>query len=162
MSPGEFAHVVRESVEVGDARLIVIDSLNGYMNAMPSENFLLIQMHELLTFLNQRRVLTLMTLAQHGLVGSAMASPVDVTYLADTVVVLRYFEAFGQVMQALSVIKRRTGAHEHTIRQFHLKSTGIELGEPLRDFEGVLTGVPRYKGAREALLEDEDARAIER
>jgi len=91
-----------------------------------------------------------------------MASPVDVTYLADTVVVLRYFEAFGQVMQALSVIKRRTGAHEHTIRQFHLKSTGIELGEPLRDFEGVLTGVPSYKGSREALLEDEDSRAIER
>jgi circadian clock protein KaiC len=162
MSPGEFAHVVRESVEVSDARLIVIDSLNGYMNSMPSENYLVIQMHELLTFLNQRRVLTLMTLAQHGLVGSAMASPVDVTYLADTVVVLRYFEAFGQVMQALSVIKRRTGAHEHTIRQFHLKSTGIELGEPLRDFEGVLTGVPSYKGSREALLEDEDSRAIER
>jgi circadian clock protein KaiC len=159
MSPGEFAHTVREAVETRAAKLVVIDSLNGYMNAMPSENYLLIQMHELLTLLNERGVLTLMTLAQHGVVGNAMQGPVDVTYLADTVIVLRYFEAFGQVMQALAVVKRRTGPHEHTIRQFNLRPTGIEIGEPLRDFDGVLTGVPTYRGSRGALLEDEDSRA---
>ncbi len=162
MPPGEFAHSVREAVETGGSRMVVIDSLNGYVNAMPSENYLVIQMHELLTFLNERGVLTLMTLAQHGVVGNAMPAPVDVTYLADTVIVLRYFEAFGEVMQALAVIKRRTGPHEHTIRQFHLKPTGIEVGEPLRDFEGVLTGVPAYHGSREALMEDRGSRTTKR
>jgi circadian clock protein KaiC len=109
-------------------------------------------MHELLTYLNQHGVLTLMTLAQHGLLGAAMTSPVDITYLADTVVVLRYFEAFGNVMQALAVIKKRTGGHERSIRQFHLTSDGIRIGEPLKKFEGVLTGVPQYRGDREALI----------
>jgi circadian clock protein KaiC len=152
MSPGEFAQGVRDEVERGVAA-VVIDSLNGYLNSMPSENFLLIQMHELLTFLNMHGVLTLMTLAQHGLLGAAMSSPVDLTYLADSVIVLRYFEAFGRVMQALAVIKKRTGGHERTIRQFHLTSHGIHVGEPLRDFEGVLTGVPVYRGNRDALIE---------
>ena len=110
-------------------------------------------MHELLTYLKMGGVLTMMTLAQHGLLGSAMISPVDLTYLADTVIVLRYFEAFGKVMQALAVIKKRTGGHEHSIRQFHLTSKGIQIGNPLKDFEGVLTGVPVYRGNREVLLE---------
>jgi len=133
--------------------VVVIDSLNGYLNSMPSEVFLLIQMHELLTYLNDRGVLTLMTLAQHGLLGTAMTSPVDVTYLADSVIVLRYFEAFGNVMQALAVVKKRTGGHERSIRQFHLTSEGIRIGEPLKQFEGVLTGVPVFRGQREDLLE---------
>ena len=157
MSPGEFAQTVRDAVENRGVSVVLVDSLNGYLNAMPSETFLLIQMHELLTYLNMRGVLTMMTLAQHGLLGSAMSSPVDLTYLADTVIVLRYFEAFGKVMQALAVIKKRTGGHEHSIRQFHLTSKGIQIGDPLKDFEGVLTGVPVYRGNREALLEGSKA-----
>jgi circadian clock protein KaiC len=131
----------------------VIDSLNGYLNAMPSESFLLIQMHELLTYLNERGVLTLMILAQHGLVGSGMHTPVDVTYLADTVIVLRYFEAFGEVKMAIAVIKKRTGGHERTIREFQISSKGIRVGAPLKEFEGVLTGVPRFTGSRETLID---------
>ncbi len=157
MSPGEFAQTARDAVELRNVSVVLIDSLNGYLNAMPSETFLLIQMHELLTYLNVRGVLTMMTMAQHGLLGSAMSSPVDLTYLADTVIVLRYFEAFGKVMQALAVIKKRTGGHEHSIRQFHLTSNGIQIGDPLKDFEGVLTGVPVYRGNREALLEGSKA-----
>src|SRR5207302_2927324 len=122
ISPGEFANRVQTAVESGTngkpLRVIIIDSLNGYLNSMPSESFLVIQMHELLMYLNERRVLTLMVLAQHGLVGAAMQSPVDVTYLADTVIILRYFEAFGEVKQAIAVVKKRTGPHERTIREF--------------------------------------------
>jgi circadian clock protein KaiC len=157
MSPGEFAQIVRDAAEVRKVSVVLIDSLNGYLNAMPSETFLLIQMHELLTYLNMRGVLTMMTLAQHGLLGNAMSSPIDLTYLADTVIVMRYFEAFGKVMQALAVIKKRTGGHEHSIRQFHLTSNGIQIGDPLKDFEGVLTGVPVFRGNREALLEGSKA-----
>jgi circadian clock protein KaiC len=153
MSPGEFAQNVKDAVESG-VGVIVIDSLNGYLNAMPSESFLLIQMHELLTYLNMNGVLTLMTLAQHGLLGTAMSSPVDLTYLADSVIVLRYFEAFGAVRQALAVIKKRTGGHEHSIRQFSLTSQGIRIGQPLNDFEGVLTGIPVYRGNRDGLIEE--------
>jgi len=157
ISPGEFAHRVRMAVE-GDERrkfrVVVIDSLNGYLNSMPSESFLVIQMHELLMYLNERRVLTLMVLAQHGILGSAMASPVDVTYLADTVIVLRYFEAFGEVKQAIAVVKKRTGAHERSIREFRVSAEGIQIGEPLKDFEGVLTGVPSFTGRRDSLIAD--------
>jgi circadian clock protein KaiC len=153
MSPGEFANRIKNEVDKRQPGVVVIDSLNGYLNSMPSEVFLLIQMHELLTYLNDRGVLTLMTLAQHGLLGTAMTSPVDVTYLADSVIVLRYFEAFGNVMQALAVVKKRTGGHERSIRQFHLTSEGIRIGEPLKQFEGVLTGVPVFRGQREDLLE---------
>lgn len=152
ISPGQFAHKVRSAAEDGDARVVIIDSMNGYLNAMPSESFLLIQMHELLVFLNERGVLTLMVLAQHGLMGTSMQSPVDVTYLADTVILLRYFEAFGEVKQAVAVIKKRTGGHERLIREFHITSAGVEIGQPLQEFEGVLTGVPVYKGKRENLL----------
>jgi circadian clock protein KaiC len=148
MSPGEFSHKVRAAVEgkPGEpaVRVVMIDSLNGYPNAMPSESFLLIQLHELLTYLNERGVLTLMILAQRGLVGSSMQSPIDVTYLADTVIILRYFEAFGEVRLAVSVIKKRTGGHERSIREFRISPQGVEIGGPLKDFEGVLTGMPKF------------------
>ncbi len=156
ISPGEFANRVQFEVEHSNggspARVVILDSLNGYLNSMPSESFLLIQMHELLMYLNERGVLTLMVLAQHGLVGTAMQAPVDVTYLADTVIVLRYFEAFGMVRQAIAVVKKRSGGHERSIREFRLSSAGVQIGEPLKDFEGVLTGVPRYTGRSEALI----------
>jgi circadian clock protein KaiC len=151
MSPGQFAHEAWKAVEEGRSEVAIVDSLNGYLNAMPSENYLLLQMHELLTFLNQRGILTLMSLAQSGLFGR-MESPVDLTYLADTVIVLRYFEAFGSVHQALAVVKKRTGNHERSIRQFGFSSTGIHIGLPLKEFEGVLTGSPVYNGSAEALL----------
>jgi circadian clock protein KaiC len=158
ISPGEFAQKVRSAVEGGPngkkTRIVVIDSLNGYLNSMPSENFLVIQMHELLMYLNERGVLTLMVLAQHGLMGSAMQAPVDVTYLADTVIILRYFEAFGEVRQAIAVVKKRTGGHERSIREFKLSANGIEVGEPLKHFEGVLTGVPSFTGRRDTLIGD--------
>ena len=156
ITPGEFAHRVRTAVE-GEggekgARVVVIDSLNGYMNSMPSEQFLLIQMHELLMYLNERGVLTLLVLAQHGLLGNAMQSPVDVTYLADTVILLRYFEAFGEVKQAIALVKKRTGSHERSIREFKITSSGIQIGDSLKEFEGVLTGVPSFVGAKDVLL----------
>lgn len=152
ISPGEFSYKVRDAVENQKARVIIIDSLNGYLNSMPSESFLLIQMHELVVYLNEQGVLTLFTLAQHGFIGTGMESPVDITYLADSVILLRYFEAFGEVRQAIAVIKKRTGNHERSIRQFHLNSKGIEVGQHLTDFEGVLTGIPVYKGKRETLI----------
>jgi circadian clock protein KaiC len=145
LSPGEFAHAVRAAVEPPGggpgARVVVIDSLNGYLQAMPEERFLTAQLHELLNYLGHRGVVTFLVLAQHGMVGP-MESEVDTTYLADTVILLRYFEARGEVRQALSVVKKRTGRHERTIRELRLDG-GIRVGEPLRDFQGVLTGVPR-------------------
>ena len=141
LSPGEFAHAVCAAVEDG-ARLVIIDSLNGYMQAMPDERFLVAQMHELLNYLNQQGVVTMLVMAQHGFMGS-MTSPVDVSYLADTVVLLRYFEAAGAIRRAISVIKKRTGRHEDTIRELRLSAArGVEVGEPLTGFRGVLTGVP--------------------
>jgi circadian clock protein KaiC len=157
LSPGEFTQKVRTAIETGQIRIAIIDSLNGILNAMPNENFLLIQMHELLTYLNERGVLTLISLAQNGLLGNGVTSPIDVTYLADTVIVLRYFEAFGEVKQALAVIKKRTGGHEHSIREFNLTAKGIKIGEPLKDFAGVLTGNPVYTGRREDLIGESDA-----
>ncbi len=149
LSPGEFAHAVRAAVEPPDgrpgARVVVIDSLNGYLQAMTQEKFLTAQLHELLTYLGHRGVVTFLVLAQHGVVG-AMQADVDTTYLADTVILLRYFEAAGEVRQALSVVKKRTGRHERTIRELRLEG-GVRVGEPLRDFHGVLTGVPLPAGA---------------
>lgn len=145
LSPGEFAHNVRSSVEHGGIGTVVIDSLNGYQVAMPEERALILHMHELLQFLNRQGATTFLTMAQHGLVGE-MKAPVDVTYLADTVVLLRYFEAYGRVRRAISVIKKRTGAHEDTIREFRVSSRGLSLGEPLRGFQGVLRGVPLFVG----------------
>jgi circadian clock protein KaiC len=153
LSPGEFAANVRRSVEEDNARVVVIDSLNGYLNAMPDGRFLILQMHELLSYLAQQGVLTILILAQHGLVGP-MDTPLDISYLSDAVVMLRYFEHAGTVRRALSVVKKRSGDHEHTIREFRLTSGGIALGPPLTDFNGVFSGTPQYTGDSKPLLSE--------
>jgi circadian clock protein KaiC len=145
MGPGEFAHGVRRAVEEQDAKVVVIDSLNGYLQAMSDQALLTMQLHELLAWLSHRGTTTILALAQHGLVGS-MQTPIDVSYLADTVVLLRYFEAGGQIRKAISVMKKRSGRHENTIRELFLDERGLAVGEPLSQFTGVLTGVPRYVG----------------
>ena len=132
---------------------MVIDSLNGYQAAMPEENSLILHIHELLQYLNRRGAATFMTVAQHGLVGD-MKAPVDVTYLADTVILLRYFEALGMVRRAISVIKKRTGAHESSIREYRIDNRGLTIGAPLDGFQGVLRGVPVYVGEGKPLLEE--------
>jgi circadian clock protein KaiC len=142
LSPGELVHAVRTVVSEGKASVVIIDSLNGYLNAMPDERFLIIQLHELLTYLGQAGVATLLVGAQHGLIGMQMQTPVDASYLADAVVLLRYFELRGEVRQAISVVKKRGGAHERSIRAFSMTPTGLHVGEPLRNFRGILTGVP--------------------
>jgi circadian clock protein KaiC len=152
LTPGELSARVRRCVEDLQAQTVVIDSLNGYQASMPEEQALILHMHELLQYLNRRGASTFLTVAQHGLVGD-MKSPVDVTYLADTVVLLRYFEALGRVRRAMSVIKKRTGAHEDTIREYLIDGRGITLGEPLMGFQGVLRGVPELVGERPSLLE---------
>jgi circadian clock protein KaiC len=144
MSPGEFVHTVRREVEEHACGIVVIDSLNGYINAMPEERFLTIQLHELLTYLGQKGVTTILVVAQHGLMGSAMQSPVDVSYLADSVILTRYFELRGRVKKAISVVKKRSGAHEETIRELRVGEGGIHVGEPLEQLRGVLTGVPTF------------------
>ncbi len=152
LQPGEFAHHARQGVEHG-ASLVVIDSLNGYMHSMPEERFLSTQMHELLAYLGEKDVLTIMILAQHGFVGNETASPVDMSYLADSAVLIRYFEARGRVRQAISVLKKRTGSHERTIREFQITSEGIRVGQPLHQFQGILAGAPEMTGGEEKLLE---------
>jgi circadian clock protein KaiC len=154
LSPGEFAHRVRKRVDEDDIKTVVIDSLNGYQAAMPEENSLILHMHELLQYLNRRGAATFMTVAQHGLVGD-MKAPVDVTYLADTVMLLRYFEAHGTVRRAISIIKKRTGAHESTIREYRIDGRGLTIGDPLDGFQGVLRGVPVYVGEGRPLLEEQ-------
>lgn len=141
ISPGEFAHLVRHSVERG-ARVVIIDSLNGYLNTMPQSNFLTAQLHELLTYLNTQGVATFLVVAQSGMMGAAMTSPVDASYLADSVVMLRYYEHVGEVKKAISVVKKRAGAHERAIRGLEFDSRGIHLSEPLTSLRGVLTGIP--------------------
>lgn len=145
LSPGEFAARVCRVVDTGGVRTVVIDSLNGYHAAMPEEKSLTLHIHELLQYLNRHGASTFLTVAQHGLVGD-MQSPVDVTYLADTVILLRYFEAVGHVHRALSVIKKRSGAHESAIREFRISNAGLAVGKPLEAFHGVLRGVPTYSG----------------
>ena len=145
LSPGEFVHAIRRAVREKRASIVVIDSLNGYLNSMPDEKFLIVQLHELLTYLGQRGVASLLIAAQHGLMGAQMTSPVDASYLADSVMLLRYFEAEGEVRQAISVVKMRGGEHERTIRDFSMKGGRIVIGEPLRDYRGVMTGVPEKK-----------------
>ena len=142
IAPGQFAHEVRESVERHKARVVVIDSLNGYLNAMPHSNYLTAQLHELLSYLNNNGVATFIVVAQSGMMGSNMTSPVDASYLADSVVLLRYFEHAGRIKKAISVLKKRTGAHEESIRELWFDETGIHLSEPLLGLRGVLTGVP--------------------
>ncbi len=145
LSPGEFAHRVRRTVDQQKIKTVIIDSLNGYQAAMPEERSLTLHMHELLQYLNRQGASTFMTVAQHGLVGD-MQSPFDVTYLADSVILLRYFEASGSVRRAISVIKKRSGPHEATIREFRIDQSGMSLGEPLVGFQGVLRGIPTITG----------------
>ena len=151
LSPGRFMHEVMDLVEKQDLKLLIVDSLNGFLNAMPGEKFLAMQLHELLAYLAQKGVATLMTLAQHGFVGANIDTPVDVSYLADTVLLFRYFEAAGEVRQALSVIKKRSGEHERTIRELVMKNGKISVGAALTDFDGVLTGAPAYRGKLDGL-----------
>jgi circadian clock protein KaiC len=146
MSPGELVHKVRNYVEQQNCRVVVLDSLNGYLQSMPGEEFLAIHLHELLAYLNNNGVLTLLVLAQAGTIGMPLQSAVDVSYLADNILLLRYFESQGAVRQAISTIKKRSGAHEHTIRELRLGPKGIHIGQPLHDFQGVLTGTPTFLG----------------
>ena len=151
LTPGELIHSVRLAVDEG-VKIVLIDSLNGYLNAMPEERFLTIQLHELLMYLSQRGVATILIGAHQGLIGGAMQTPIDASYLADAVVLLRYFEAKGEVRQAISVVKKRGGAHERAIREFRIERGGIRVGDTLRDFRGVLTGVPVYEGSFDPLM----------
>ncbi|MFN8602293.1 MAG: ATPase domain-containing protein [Candidatus Binatia bacterium] len=150
LSPGEFAHAIRRAVDEQHASLVVIDSLNGYLNAMPDERFLLIQLHELLSYLGHANVATLLIGAQQGLIGNQMSSAIDVSYLADAVILMRYFELEGELRKVISAVKKRGGAHEHAIREFRLESGRVSIGPPLREFRGVLTGVPFFEGERAA------------
>ena len=152
LSPGELSYMIREAVEKNEAKIVVIDSLNGYLNAMPEERFLTIQLHELLMYLSQKGVASLLIGAHHGVIGSQMQAPVDASYLADAVILLRYFEAHGAVRQAISVVKKRGGKHERTIREFGMDDGAIKVGDPLREFRGVLTGVPVYQGSTDPLM----------
>ncbi|HTM26949.1 MAG TPA: ATPase domain-containing protein [Vicinamibacterales bacterium] len=154
LSPGEFSHLVCASVEAG-ARIVIIDSLNGYLNAISNTSSPLVRMHELLSYLNERSVATLLIAAQHGMIGSNMPVPVDISYLADCVIMLRYFEAHGSVRKALSVMKKRTGEHETSIREFSVQNSRVRVGAPLTEFQGVLTGVPTYRGGSAPLLRNE-------
>jgi circadian clock protein KaiC len=153
LSPGEFTARVRDCVDDKGIKTVVVDSLNGYQAAMPEEKFLILHIHELLQYLNRQGATTFLTVAQHGLVGD-MKAPVDVTYLADTVILLRYFEAVGEVRRALSVIKKRSGRHEKTIREFEISDRGLTVGEPLVNFQGVLRGVPNFVGKGSGLMGD--------
>jgi circadian clock protein KaiC len=150
ISPGEFAWTVRQAVEAG-AKLVVIDSLNGYLNAMPGEKYLNNQLHELSSYLNQQGVITILVMAQHGMV-TALEAPVDLSYLCDTVINMRYFEAAGEVKQSIAVIKKRSSEHERSIREFSLDRSGIRIGKPLRGFRGILTGAPQFDGTRDKVL----------
>lgn len=155
LSPGELAGLLRKAVEETGARMVVIDSWSGFVNSMPDEHFLVLQMHELLTYLNQQGIVTIMILAQHGILGP-MTSPVDLTYLSDTVLLLRFFEAAGRIRRAISVVKKRTGSHEDTIRELRIDAGGVRVGSPLDAFRGVLTGVPDFDGGSETLMESRD------
>ena len=157
VTPGHFAEMVRQAVKPHDrdegASVVVIDSLNGYLSAMPEERFLQVQMHELLTYLGSCGVATFLVVAQHGMLGSNMQTPIDASYLADTVVLFRYFEAAGEIRQAISIVKKRDGHHERSIREFKMANGEILVGEPLRDFHGILAGTPQYTGDPTKLIQ---------
>ncbi len=162
LSPGEFASAVRIAVEKDDVSVVVIDSLNAYLHAMPSDDFLVLQMHELLSYLAQQGVVSLMILGQHGVTGD-LRSDIDISYLADTVLLLRFFEAHGEVRKSISVIKTRTSDHEHSIRELRIDKNGISIGEPIRSFSGILSGSPVYNRTNGELLPlDDHAGAVER
>ncbi|GJD75616.1 ATPase domain-containing protein [Methylobacterium goesingense] len=160
VSAGDFAGRIRDAVETDGARVVVIDSLTGYMSAMSGQPHLVLQMHEMTTYLNQQGVVTILVLAQHGMVGR-MEAPVDLTYVSDTVIMLRFFEAAGRVRRALSVLKKRTGTHEDTIREFRIDAQGLRVGAVLENFRGVLTGVPTFEGNRADLLHDRPSEAAQ-
>jgi circadian clock protein KaiC len=153
LSPGEFMWAVRREVEDRKARFVVIDSLNSYFTTMPEEQALLLQMHELVKYLDSRGVTTLLILAQHGLVGELKA-PIDMSFPSDTIVLLRFFEAGGEVRKAISVVKKRSGMHEFAIREYRLSSEGVRVGPVLLEFQGVLTGTPSYTGTVAPLLRE--------
>jgi circadian clock protein KaiC len=157
LSPGEFASQVVKAVEQDKCSLVIIDSINGYMQSMPEERLLAIQIHELLSFLSNNGVTCIMTLVQHGIFGNPVDEAAEVSYLADTVILMRYFEVSGSVRQAISVVKKRSGNHERTIRECKVQKGGLFVGEPLRDFQGVLTGVPQYTGGTAPLLATDSA-----
>ena len=165
LSPGEFAALVRDAVEGNDqggngggpAKVVMIDSLNGYLHSMAEDKQLTAQLHELFTYLNQKGLLTLVTVTQSGMMGAGMHSPVDTTYLADNVILFRYFESFGHVRRAISVVKKRSGMHELTIRELKMSEQGIQIGPPLEQFQGILMGVPTFHGRKAALLDDKGA-----
>ena len=154
MSPGEFVYMIRNEVEKNNARMVIIDSFNGYVTAMPEEKQLLLQIHELLSYLNQQGVATFLINPQEGLIGT-MHSNINISYIADTVMLFRFFEAEGRIRKALSIIKNRGGGHESTIRELLITENGLQVGEPLTNFRGILTGTPTYQGSKEALLEQE-------
>lgn len=147
--------MVRRLVDEEDVRLVGIDTLNGYLNAIPMTDAPIVRMHELLSFLNERSVATLIVLAQHGTVGAVMPTPVDLSYLADAIVLFRFFEAEGQIRKAISIVKKRTGIHETAIRELTLGPKGVHVGESLTSFHGVLTGVPQYTGPAKPLRSDD-------
>jgi circadian clock protein KaiC len=152
VSPGEFCHLVRTAVESRDTRIVVIDSLSGYMQVMPQSRFMEVHLFELLKYLNSRNVLSILIVTQHGILGSALESPIDVSYLIDTILLMRFFEAEGEVHKAISVVKKRLGQHERTIRECYIGAHGLRIGEPLRKFHGVLTGIPAFRGETQHLL----------
>jgi circadian clock protein KaiC len=152
LTPGELSYMVSREVEDRGTRVVIVDSVNGYMMATPQERFLTMQFHELLAYLNRNGVISILIVGQFGLVGANMTSPIDMSYLADSVVLLRYFEAEGEVRQAVSMVKKRTGHHERTIREYRVGPGGLQLGEPLTEFHGVLTGVPVFRGRLSELM----------
>jgi circadian clock protein KaiC len=154
-SPGEFSHRVQRLVEDEGIRLVGIDTLNGYVNAIPTTDAPIVRMHELLTFLNEKGVATLIVLAQHGTVGAAMPTPVDLSYLADAIILFRFFEAGGRMRKAITTVKKRTGTHETAIRELQIGPRQLHIGEPLTAFHGILTGVPQYTGPNRSLLSDD-------
>jgi circadian clock protein KaiC len=158
MSPGEFASLLRHNVESDGMQMVIIDSINGYMQAMPSERLLTVQVHELLSYLANHQVTSILTLVQHGVFGGPVDEAAEVSYLADTVVLLRYFEHAGAVRQAISAVKKRSGEHEHTIRECRVARGGLLVGKPLAAFRGVLTGVPEYSGREEPLMNEQAPR----
>lgn len=160
LAPNEFIDTVRKTVDNEQAQVVVIDSLNGYLNATPDERYLIAQLHELLAYLGDRVVLSMLVVAQEGLIGTGIEAPVEISYLADSVILLRYFEHAGVVRQAIAAVKKRYGLHERTIRELWLGEGGIKVGEPLREFAGVLSGVPVYTGSATPLLDREDSLGV--
>lgn len=158
LTPGELSYMVSQEVENNNVKVIVIDSINGYLTATPQQDFLTMQFHELIAYMNRQGIVSILIVGQHGLIGT-MHSPIDMSYLADTVVLMRYFEAEGAVRSAISVVKKRTGRHERTIREFQINEDGIYIGDPLKDFQGVLTGVPVYIGSEKDLIERSEENA---